>query len=127
MPIRKRRPPTNRRRLADVSLGQRLDTFEDNPPRPIRQERPRRLRRKYAAGRRPLGPGEVAALDAPQGQYLTRSTEPEVTHLSVTTSYDFIPPNWHRLGFVLGQVATAATSRTAASTRLNLRNTGHDR
>ncbi len=102
MPIERRRPPTqDRRRFADVSLGQRLDTSEDNPPKPNRQDRPRR---KRAAGPRPLGPGEVAALDAPQGQHLTRSTEPGISYLSGATSYDFIPPNWRRLGFVLGQV-----------------------
>ncbi len=60
--------------------------------------------RKRAAAARPLGPGEVAALDAPQGQHLTRSTEPGISYLSGATSYDFIPPNWRRLGFVLGQV-----------------------
>ena len=105
MPIERRRPPTqDRRRFGNVLLRQQFDTPEDNPPRPIRQERPRHRRRKHAAGLRPLGPGEVAALDAPQGQHLTRSTEPGISYLSGATSYDFIPPNWRRLGFVLGQV-----------------------
>ncbi len=105
MPIESRRPPTgDRRRFGDVSLGQRLDTPDDHLARPIRQERPRHRRRKHAAGLRPLGPGEVAALDAPQGQHLMRSTEPGISYLSAATSYDFIPPNWRRLGFVLGQV-----------------------
>ncbi len=105
MPQNRRRPPTqDRRRFGNVLLRQRFDTPEDNPPRLIRQERPRRPRRKRAAGLRPLGPGEVAALDAPQGQHLTRATEPGISYLSGATSYDFIPPNWRRLGFVLGQM-----------------------
>ena len=62
MPIERRRPPTqDRRRSADVSLGQRLDTSEDNLSQPDRQDRPRR---KRAAGPRPLGPGERAAARA---------------------------------------------------------------
>ena len=61
----KRRPPMpGRRRFENVLLGQRLDTFEDCPSRPIPQDHPRRLRRKRAAGRRPPGPGERAAARA---------------------------------------------------------------
>ena len=65
MLIERRRPPTqDRRRFGIVSLGQRLDTSEDSHSRPVRQDRPRRRRRKRAAGPRPLGPGERAAARA---------------------------------------------------------------
>ena len=61
----RRRPPTrDRRRFGDVSLGQRLDTSEDSPSRPIRQARPRRLRRKRASAPRALGLGERAVARA---------------------------------------------------------------
>ena len=65
MPQEKRRPPTrDRRRFENVLLGQRLDTSEDSPSRPIRQDRTRRLWRKRASGPRPLGPGERAGARA---------------------------------------------------------------
>ena len=61
----RRRPPTrDRRHFGNVLLGQRLDTLEDSPSQPIRQDRPRRLPRKCASRPRPLGPGERAALEA---------------------------------------------------------------
>ncbi len=61
----RRRPPTrDRRRFENVLLGQRLDTSEDSPSRPIRQDCLHHLHRKRAAGPRSPGPGERAAARA---------------------------------------------------------------
>ncbi len=99
----RRGPPGGRGQPSeDVVVAAGFDASRDKPP--VQKKQAARRRRKHAAGLRPLGPGEVAALDAPQGQHLTRSTEPGISYLSGATSYDFIPPNWRRLGFVLGQV-----------------------
>ena len=76
MPQERRRPPTrDRRRFGNVLLGQQFDRSENSQSQ-----------------------------GAPQGQHLTRSTESGISYLSRATGYDFIPPNWRRLGFVLGQV-----------------------